>query len=407
MEAVNTVDMVGAPSGSKTGQTWSHVFISNTDMMMNKEKEGLNNNNKRAFMLEGAQTQILNSVDVGTGHHGKYQQMLEAKYVDCSYCVMCYRLFPRPDPGQITSTWMPFVRADVVRMMPHHHHDDSSSMPPGEIVLVCEHCASFIRKNQHCSRTGLKTSILPMQLAINYIMSGGLTKSPCRKMLAHCIESLLYRFPSNPIILSPPYCGGGIDDKLKLIEKHMECFGMDRDEHVANSVCLIRWVTEGSQHFLTNSEFARNIRRYAENNPDVIKWWKVQAPFGAACRHCLSFQTRDVHTLLDSVVPKKKSCTSYRCVLSQSSPHPSLQIDKDLQAIEEDMLVIDGLTVFCNLCECVSVISYEYDCLVKHASGQPIIYPFADVYYHRMVKLHADQKKKEISIMVAGQQKKK
>ena len=68
---MTTVDMVGAPNGKITGQTWSQVLISNIcDMVVtvvNSKKGGQEGDE----LVEEGHIQILNSVDACTGQ-GKY-----------------------------------------------------------------------------------------------------------------------------------------------------------------------------------------------------------------------------------------------------------------------------------------------------------------------------------------------
>ena len=417
---MTTVDMVGAPNGKITGQTWSQVLISNIcDMVVtvvNSKKGGQEGDE----LVEEGHIQILNSVDACTGQ-GKYKDMLEDKYAGCNYCILCYRLFNAPQcgeqqRGEAAEHWVTYTPEEItkfidetcytkppfqtvitrtLRLVKEYHTTKKSATHTKPImVLVCEHCSNFIRKNQtlHAKRErnsdATTMTTLPMHLAIEFIMSGGLTLSPCQKMLTHCIQSLLFRLPSNPILLlkGNEEALMGLNEKLEVIAQYMETFGLEKGESEAKAVGLARWITEGSQHFLTDPDMARKIRRYTESHMDVMDWWKEKVPGDTACRHCVWLPHKKFQKLIDEVVSPNKNNTSYSSVLSHSSPHPEFKIDNVLQDLEEDQVVMDGVTVFCTGCCRVSIISYEYNCLFKKAIQSPVEV-HADAYYDKIAKL--------------------
>ena len=364
--------------------------------------------------------------------------MLAAKYADCVHCVMCFRLFPREkatatstpddDCGEqeyaaeqdhageqeyyagerlwssyavdrfsafVADKWKPqplqgvILQAVAVTSLQQQHADGLASET---LVRVCQHCSSFFRKNEHRARN--KIPELPMALAIDYIMSGGCTQSPCSKMLLHCMESLAYNFPHNPLLLwkQDQEKLMGLQLRVQLIINHLNMF----EEMDVTFLCLIRWVAEGSQHFMVDADFARKVRRYVDQNGAALDWWQERAPTETTCRKCMPCRARALRDKVAQAMPDKATTSSYSSVLVFSSPNPEIRIDKCLEAIEREAVVIDGVTVFCTLCTEVSVISHEYDCLVRSATGGAGISRFEDIYYDRLLQF-ADGKRKKRS----------
>ena len=391
MDAINTVDIVGAPTGSSTGQTWSQVLISsNCDIA-----------------AAAPRTQVLNSVGVG-----KYQEMLELKYANSMPCLICNRLYQRPDCRADDDDRKDWVSISVTEIRdfigtkwhkpPFQKALEATLASLKGMVLICVHCAGFIRRNQPEKYKG---AVLPMHLALKHIMSGGCEQSPPKKMLTHCIESLAYRFPSNPMLQQEHEDElMGLPERIQMIIKHQEMFFSDTEGH--DYLCILRWIAEGSQHFMVDANFARTVRKYIEDNEHVKDWWEEKAPTAATCRNCLCTRFKPLRDRINEIVSplRKKESRGYSSVIASSSPNPELKIGKGVDAIEESGLIIDGATVFCTQCRGVSLISYEYDCLVKTAVGGYGITPFTDVYYQRIVRV-AEFRKNDMSVALRGKRK--
>jgi hypothetical protein len=370
-----------------------------------------------------AQPQILNSVDVGTGQ-GKYQDMLAAKYAGCVHCIVCCRLYKAPRTNKeeaaggleaeaSRSEWVAHSPEDVAKFVKERckkppfqgmiEHEllratRGGGAPKSKVVLVCRYCSSCIQRSYKPKQQGEPKPMLPMHLSIKYIMSGGCEISPNAKTLTHCIESLAYCFPNNPL-LSKAHGGDdgelcGLAERIQLIIKHQELFY----DETFDFLCFIRWVAEGSQHFMIDAKFAKKVRKYVEENVEVKEWWAAQAPPASACRSCIPIQGTFLREKIGAIVSpqRNKEGRGYSSVLTYSSPNPEIKISKGVDAIEEEALVVDGVSVFCTRCRDVSVISYEYDCLVKTAAGGFGITPYTDVYYNRLIKI-AEFKKKSLT----------
>ena len=367
MDAMNTVDIVEAPTGSSTGQMRSQVLISsNCDME-----------------APSPQTQILNSVGAVN-----YQEMLETKYLNCIHCPMCCRLFLRPEfrsMGGERKEWVSVAVTDVRDFVttrwckPMFQEAIIAGLAniKGD-VPVCAGCAGFVRRNKR-----VKDPTLPTHQAVNYIMSGGSKLSPSVKTVTHCIESLAYHFPNNPMLRQ----ASGLAERVQLIIKHQELFYAPTEGH--DYLCMLRWVAEGSQHFIVDANFARIVRKYIETHEPEKDWWADKAPPAAACMNCLSSLFKPLRDRIDAIVLplRKKECRGYSSVLAFSSPKPEVKINQGVDAIQAKGVIIDGATAFCTQCRGVSLLSYEYDCLVKTAAGGYGITPFTDVYYDRVVRL--------------------
>jgi len=350
--------------------------------------------------------QILNSAAVG-----KYQEMLELKYANSMPCLICSRLYQRPDcrtMGDDRKDWVSIsvtelrdFTATKWRKPPFQKALEATLAKLNGMVLVCTHCAGFVRRNQR-----EQAKILPMHLALNHIMSGGCEQSPPTKMLTHCIESLAYRFPSNPLLQQEH--GDelvGLPERIQLIIKHQEIF-FETSKENHDYLCFLRWIVEGSQHFMVDANFARKVRKYVEENEEVKDWWAEKAPTTATCRNCLSSRFKPLRDRINEIVSpiRKKEARGYSSVVVFSSPNPEIKISKGVNAVEDSGIIIDGATAFCTQCRGVSLISYEYDCLVKTAAGGYGITPFTDVYYERIVRL-AEFRKNAMTVAIGGKRK--
>ena len=398
MDAMNTVDMVGAPSGSKTGQAWSQESRFKITEDMCKEKAGTG--------TQGG-VQLLNTVN---GHTGQYQKTLEKAYEGCIYCAICFRLFSREGEKSLAveaekqprpcarARWFPYTRSEISAFVEKEWENNpmreivTNAMEKALVVgkkrerdptvLVCEHCSGYVRKKMTMGTTVKKESELPMWLTIRYIQSGGITTSPCRKMLLHCLQSLLFRFPQNPILhFKRQGSMVGLDMKLLIILHFMnrpEWHGEDNDE----STCLpmARWLAEGSQHLLVDANFARRLRKFLDEHRAAGAWWRQNANCNAACRHCLPFLKKEVQLELCRSIPQGSELPSYRGVMAHASPRSGVEVEKKMYRMEKAKVIKNGITTFCTLCRTVSVISYEYDCLLRKALGKEPE-SRADVYY--------------------------
>jgi hypothetical protein len=261
-------------------------------------------------------------------------------------------------------------------------------------VKVCRHCSEFMRRIMNRewepgARNYDKTAI-PMHITICYILSGGCTQSPCRQMLQSCIESLIYNFPYNPILQYEARNEGlfGLTDKVQLIAKQWDVFYDYEDANDHIFVTMARWLTEGAQQFMTDAIFAKKMRRIVEKNAVVKDWWAQQIPPHIACRHHLSLIPAEFRTYVKTTVSKYENKTTppASMVLLHDSRLPQASTGEKMKTIEQERFLMDGVSCFCMLCCKVSVISYEYHVLLKHATGGQNITPFRDIYYDGLMR---------------------
>ena len=341
--------------------------------------------------------------------------MLESKYAGCTYCIMCFRLFPAakefasgaPHTDEEEEVQQPWAEHSVDEIQKFVLGDQPQwqkpafarlietelikiTPPPPNVAtrtmtLVCKHCSGILRKKKKTTHTTYR-SVPPMQLVLNYIMSGGCTLCPGQRTLTHCIESLVFRFPSNPIV-------GLRQDipELSLLRERIQLVTHHLTTHFnggefSEFMCLLRWVAEGGQHIMTDADLARKMRRYIEKHEDVVDWWKERVPSEAACSNCYSCKSKELHAMVDGIVPRQDG-SSLSSIFKYSSAAPGYKTQMGLDAIKDDGIIMDGVTVFCPICGRVSAISYEYDCLVKSAVGGVDMDKYRDCYYERMIRI--------------------
>jgi bisphosphoglycerate-dependent phosphoglycerate mutase len=403
------VDIVAAPSGSRTGQAWSQAEISSMSDI------------KR---LNEVEDEILNSADDCTGH-GKFKDEMNAKYKDAKYCILCFRLFTaRPqeeankeiDNEKLWVTqWVVHDCAQVLMFInerwqpPYYQELIKEMLPETGVVSVCKHCSEYIRRvlkdDVVFNMPDCEKPSIPMHIAIRYIMSGGCTQSPCRKMLAHCIESLCYKFPSNPILqFFERTEERGLSDKMQIIGKNLDVF---HDESVPNHVFIgvAKWLTEGSQHFQTDAAFARVMRQIMEKHENVVQWWKDRVMPNIACKDHMAIMTPDNRGTVKEMVSKHENIgpAAYSMVLVYGSKSPKIRIQQKLEEIEAEKFLMDGISCFCMVCSKVSVMSYEYDLFLKTAAGGQCITPHRDIYYDKAIRRAKRSRREQAPFMVVDE----
>jgi len=412
MEAMNTEDMVGEPSGSSTGQARSQdarSIMCDDDMMLASVKGGRKILKKRK--AAATELQILNSLDGGTGQEmeNRFFQMLDVKFEGGAFCGMCVRIFQKEgerqrdeDPHRLTQ-WVEHSKKEImdfiltVWLKPWFQSMIVANMEAqGENICICKACSGFIRRSQRDKekkkvKKNNTKPVLPMFVALQYILSGGCTQSPCFKMLKHCVESLCHRFPTNPILQAK---NGNlylerVFERMQLIAKQWNVFFKHPKANNEDFICIARWLAEGSQTFMIDSNLSRKMRKIMENTPEFKTWWSERVPPALACRHHLTVGQPMIGKLMQMhVAPQEiKEKASYSMVLAHESFFPVIPILEEMKTnIEKVPYVLDQVSCFCTRCNKVSVLSYEYDVILKRVAGGWGISPFREIYYDGMVR---------------------
>jgi hypothetical protein len=297
----------------------------------------------------------------------------------CQLCLMCFRLF-----SYHRHTWSIMQKNEVDTFIhkawnppPYQHIIEAILQQPNCVFIpVCQHCSNFVRKGlsiheAHPSCLPENRPKHPVHMAVEFLLSGGCTPSPCHSVLNHLMESMAYNFPDNPILQMK---GMVLHNVVHSVLHHIETFKVEPHTYM-NFICLWKWVSTGSQRILANHHLAKLMRKYLCDFPHHEEWWKQKLP-KSACRFC--------HGILPPSIPKPSFCS---VIASSDATFQLSKVLKILENFEKRTSTVDHHTIFC--CECCkfSVISYEYDCAFRNAINLPII-ASADAYYTRMAHLH-------------------
>ena len=320
-------------------------------------------------------------------------------------CVMCFRLFPSH-----SHPWAMFNTNYIIKFI-----ETSWEKPPyqdivegllqmklssSKYVPICQPCCCFVKKyslvvveiNDRCEeeyhtrekrqsgiqysrrKRKLKSSkpLHPVHLAVDFILSGGCTLSPCYSVLNHVMESITYKFPSNPILQMK---GGLLYNLTHAILHHISEFNVAPHTYL-QFISLLKWIMTGSQRILVDQRMAKRMRRYLCDFPEHEQWWKSQLP-PSACRFCSGTES-------PQLLPKSEHLSF--CSVLWNSNETLQSLTNEIRKIEESKKIIDHVTTFCYKCCCFSVISYEYDCSLRRTMKLPLT-STPDAYYTRMIYL--------------------
>lgn len=146
---------------------------------------------------------------------------------------------------------------------------------------------------------------------------------------------------------------------------------------------------QGSQTFMVDSNLSRKMRKIMENNPEFQAWWTERVPPALACRHHLTLGQPMVRDLVREHVRSTeiKNTATFSMVLAYETSLPIIPVLQQLGTyIEKVPYIMDHVSCFCTACGKVSVISYEYDVILKTVAGGYGITPFREVYYDGMLR---------------------
>jgi hypothetical protein len=398
-----TADIVEEPSGSNTGHEESQRLMLSNAIIKKRRKD---NNDESDFDIrdrtlntthcsmkqscdqvvqppENTKKCKVASTDKTKSKRDSGQSMWSDEGV-IIHCPMCFRLFHRhqgiwfPHTKNQLSTfikeyWQTPSYQDVIEANISHFAEDDH-------VSICQYCSAFIRmhvkKNSKDKATKPKH---PMSLAVDFILSGGSTPSPCHSVLNHCMESLVYNFPSNPI-LQTKNCD--LYDMVQAIMHHIHTFQIKNSHEFVKFGVFLKWIFNGRQRMIRDTESAKIIRRYLSDNCDQEKWWDEKVPT-SPCRFCCKSSAGA------AVTPSFCGVVWTGTSIQQTS---SDNIQRDLERIESANVCIDNMSAFCCKCCKFSVISYDYHKNMRNVMGLLPIHS-EDAYYSRLLCIYKDQLK--------------
>ena len=287
------------------------------------------------------------------------------------YCPLCFRIY-----YCVLEEWVQHEVSTVIFFVQHkwvtppYQQVIIECMQPyrDNYVSLCKHCSLFLRRNAESSNRCRH----PMLTAMNFILSGGCTESPPSSLLIHCIDSLLYKFPLNPIYR-------GYDNELKYMVKSIQFYtGMFNVpiHDFTPYLCAIKWQWDGCPYIIKNNKLVKHLRRFFGVHPYLSSWYR-QLPH--SCRFCGPCTIQD-----------ELNCDiSYSVRLNrgiQTKSHIMNMIVDGVERIERMDNPIEHVSVFCHVCCSISIISFTYVQAWKKLIGYPFEYGDPYAYYIRLIK---------------------
>ena len=311
--------------------------------------------------------------------------------MDSLFCPLCFRVYENNEKNWIQHPIIDiqeFIREDwtkppyqnIIEQHLYSHKQFTND------ISVCFDCTNFIKKKGKRKQddTGFESIMIsknlkhPMHVFYDFIISGGCTLRPSLSVLIHCIDSVLYKFPDNPILNAQ---NRSFLNMMSSIQAFTEMFALsiyDVDEYL----CALRWAWCGSQKFLTDPLLAKLMRRYSAKYPGHEQW--LNTCFPSACRHCgpITLETECLN-------PSGKF--GYDVVLFNGA-NDEKGIDKKIMdgllAIEAHDSPIEYVSMFCAKCCRLSPISFSYDYIIKKRMKVPSVYGSTEdarTYYCRLI----------------------
>jgi hypothetical protein len=203
-----------------------------------------------------------------------------------------------------------------------------------------------------------------MHIFVDFILSGGCSLRPSSSVLIHCMDSILYRFPVNPILEMKNQTLFELFSSIKTFTESFALSVYDVDEYL----CFLKWIWCGSPNILLDQTFAKSMRRYTSKYPAYEVWKNKMLP--VPCRHCgpVRLET-ELHTSYQSNLYSTVLLTGSSLLIENDSSiiHSLLDIEKHEKPIEY-------VSTFCTCCCRISVVSYTYTTILKKRMKVPLVY---------------------------------
>lgn len=274
----------------------------------------------------------------------------------CVFCPVCFRIFSNE-----TKNWIQHEHFDIdeynVQWLSEHKekiknlHVYIQNIWMWKESSICVDCSFFFKKSKNEDELlNTKKVICKHQMTVflEYLFSGGCTVKPCDNFMIHSIYSLLWNFPSNPLIIEKQ---SNLYYIVYSIQSYSNLFNL-KIENFEDFICIIKWIWEGLQDIFIDLELAKNVRKYVKQHEGHDLWWKQKLP--CSCRFCSgTFSTNEKQTL---IIP-------YNIVLyTKLNTYETVKdyINKCIEYIERKKEIYSFITTFCSRCGKYSVISYQY-----------------------------------------------
>lgn len=283
-----------------------------------------------------------------------------AEEVSCFFCPFCYRLYSNEEknwiqhPEDILETvvkggfWKKPNYQNVIERLFFQFLKENSS------ISLCTDCSAFIRKNvmmrseENAWKHHKKVDFVkhPMDVFVDYVLSGTCTSKPCNSVVIHGLQSLCHKFPGNPILT--------MEDKTlyKIIGSTISFQKLFRihSNEITKHLVFIKWIWCGCPSNMSNLKFAKKIRKYVGNFPGIYTWSK--STFPSACRFCCSNTQKSVEEYDTRAIDNYRSALMYTGKSVETKLHES---------IESYGCTFDYISFLCCKCWKISTLSHEYE----------------------------------------------
>ena len=275
------------------------------------------------------------------------------------FCPFCYRLYSNEEknwiqhPQDILETVMhgkcwkkPSYQSVIERIF-------FQFLKQTQNISLCTDCSAFIRKNvlmrseENAWKYHKKIDFVkhPMDVFVEYLISGTCTSKPCNSVVIHGLQSLCHKFPQNPMLTMEDETLYNLIGSTISFQKSFIIHANELTKHLV----FIKWIWCGCPANMSNLKFAKKIRKYVGNFPGIYSWSKTTFP--TACRFCcqsakLSIQESDV-----------KAVSDYRSSLMCTGKSLELKLQESIESFD---CTFDYISFMCSKCFRISTLSHEY-----------------------------------------------
>ena len=236
---------------------------------------------------------------------------------------------------------------------------------------LCEYCACFLKER---TERGETCRVRPgrrhgMQIAVEYLLSGGSHRGPSRPHLDRCLRILSRE--DHPFLATKD---DALRDRLRARSA------------VCNEDCIVRWLLEGRQTVFSDAYLAKRVRRWMYGQRRSHRRRRPTGPWDMplpdACRFCANNTDRLPHSSLP---------LTYSGALIFGNTQ---RMECALRAMEEEETATAHGTIFvCVRCRRRTAVAYEYHVAMWPKLGLAV-FPSPDAYYGRLVMLARNRMEK-------------
>lgn len=324
----------------------------------------------------------------------------EKRQPDLCFCPFCFRIYEGhhmfwiQQPRDIMQT----IQGRYWRKPPYQSVIENMFYQCFEVdenISICCDCSSFMRKNVQIRKNANvykfqkspQYVLHPVHIFVDFIISGTCSLKPCSSVVLHCLESLLYQFPRNPMLVME-------DASLYLLIGSIRVFNafFSLELHdFAVHIPFLKWLWIGAPILIDNTKFAKKIRKYVSRFPGIYE--KCRSMFPHACRHCSPHSPCPLSS--PSVEPDFLSMLVYG-----DAAHA--KIAEEVHRIEEYSGPVDFVSFYCEKCCRLSILRPEYEqCLYTFFELESKHLLNESIYFENKIRMF---KKKQKGDESSGQQ---